>query len=132
MIKKLILGFGVCFIACQAASYDQFLFSLARVESKGQDSAVGDDGRAIGRFQIHKSYFLDAKQYAKFNFGYSSCTNAEKSAQVVKAYFLRYNPQAVKNKDWESLARLHNGGPSGQKNTDTYWNKVKIELEKFK
>ena len=42
-------------------------------------------------------------------------------------YFMRYEPEALANGDWETLARLHNGGPNWREKlvaTARYWSKV--------
>jgi hypothetical protein len=48
------------------------------------------------------------------------------------AYFARYAPKALESKDWQTLARVHNGGPKGhtKKATLGYWAKVQKELGK--
>jgi hypothetical protein len=48
------------------------------------------------------------------------------------AYFARYAPKALEMKDWETLARVHNGGPKGhtKKATLGYWAKVQKEMAK--
>ena len=53
------------------------------------------------------------------------------------AYWKRYCPKAFEAGDWETLARVHNGGPKGhtKKATLKYWEKVKNRMEfakKFK
>jgi hypothetical protein len=52
--------------------------------------------------------------------------------RVVVAYMLRYCPQAVADKDWERLSRVHNGGPRGHRKQATvgYWRKVQEQLER--
>lgn len=127
--NKLLIGI-VC-IQCEAANLNTFLNAIAKVESKNNDAAIGDSGRAIGRFQIHKSYFLDSQQFGKTTYNYTDCTNRAVARKVVINYLTRYGAEAIKGKDWETLARLHNGGPNWKKkNTDKYWKKIKIELEK--
>jgi hypothetical protein len=48
------------------------------------------------------------------------------------SYFARYAPTALAKKDWETLARIHNGGPKGhtKKATLGYWSKVQKEMAK--
>jgi hypothetical protein len=119
------------------------LKAIAIVESNQDDEAVGDKGKSIGRYQIQKAYWKDATDHDKSlkqgNGKWEDCKYESYATSVVLSYFDRYAAQAVKNEDWELLARLHNGGPSVLKkeppskiwnNTTVYWNKVKKELEK--
>ena len=95
---------------------DKFLFTLGQIESNNNDSAVGDGGKAIGRYQIWESYYKDAKAFDKtINFPYSALTNKANSDKVVKAYLNRYG----KNKSLIEMARIHNGGPNGHKKSAT-------------
>lgn len=50
---------------CAAATpiTDSFLDSVAVIESNNNPNAVGDSGRAIGAFQMHKPAFLEACQH---------------------------------------------------------------------
>lgn len=104
--------------------------AIEQVESRGNAKAVGDNGRAIGPFQIWRSYWQDAVEHDK-NIGgrYDDCFDKEYSKRIVLAYWDRYAP---KNATDEQLARIHNGGPKGNLNRKTlkYWAKVKKELLK--
>lgn len=112
-----------------AAELDpKFLHALNMVEASGREgNIVGDNGKALGPFQIHRSYWQDAKVAGS----YSMVTNRAYAAQVVTAYLNRYAKSAVVNKDFETLARIHNGGPAGHKNSATkaYWLRVKKNLK---
>ena len=104
------------------------LTAIRQVESNGNDNAVGDNGKAIGPYQIWYSYWKDAVEYDKTLGGcYEDCYKPEYARRVVIAYLSRYAP---KNATAQDLARIHNGGPKGYKNSKTikYWNKVKKEL----
>lgn len=125
---------------------DVFLKAIATIESNCDDKAVGDNGRSIGRYQISKAYWKDACEHnpilgKKHNASnkWEDCHQDFYATEIVLAYFDRYAAQYVKDKNWEMLARLHNGGPSmlGNKpnkkmwdNTTKYWEKVKKELYK--
>lgn len=118
-----------------------FLKAIAKVESNCDDEAVGDKGKSLGRYQIQEAYWEDAVEHDKSlkqgNYKWEDVKIERYATSIVLAYFDRYASEAVKNKDWETLARLHNGGPSTLKkkppkklwnNTTIYWNKVKKEL----
>jgi len=107
---------------------DKFLAAVRQVESSGRDHLVGDGGEAIGPYQIHKAYWKDATNFDKTIGGtYKDCFNPEYAKKVVKAYLRRYAP---KDASYETLARIHNGGPKGhlKRATIGYWKKIKEAL----
>lgn len=109
------------------------LNAIATVESNGRDDAVGDGGKALGRFQLWRVYWADALEYVPEIGGtYDDVTGREYAERCVVAYWLRYCPQAVRDADAQALARTHNGGPKGAKRKGTlgYWRKVQKNLEK--
>jgi len=113
------------------ASLRPFLDALAQVESSGKDDAVGDNGKAIGRMQIWEIYWKDAMaKCPKIGGSYQDCTTKTYAERIVVAYLLRYAPNAVASKDWQTLARIHNGGPKGATKAATrgYWVKVRKAL----
>jgi hypothetical protein len=108
------------------------LDAIRTVETGGEadpDRAIGDKGKALGAYQIHRCYWLDAteKDPALRALGYESVTNREIAERVVIAYLTRYAP------DWklETVARIHNGGPRGHKKDSTldYARKARAAME---
>ena len=92
----------------------KFFTALGKIESDNNDEAIGDAGKAIGRYQIHKPYWTDATQYDKTIGGcYDDCKKKSYAEKVVTAYLKRYGKRFIDSKDYVSLARIHNGGPSG-------------------
>ena len=62
---------------------------------------------------------------------WADCFDPVVARKVVRAYMQKYEAAAVRNKDWESLARLHNSGPNWRnkkKYTNKYWAKIKVAL----
>ncbi len=109
----------------------RFIDAVRRVETGGLPAAgvgaVGDKGASIGPYQIQRGYWLDSRVAGE----YRSClTDAAYSERVMRAYWARYCPRALAAEDWETLARIHNGGPKGAKKSATvkYWERVKKEL----
>lgn len=100
------------------------------VETSGRLGAInGDDGRSLGCLQISYAYWLDSGVEGK----YYDVIDLTYAAKVVYFYALRYEPKALKNKDWQTLARLHVAGPkwkSKQHKSNKYWNKIKKQLKK--
>jgi hypothetical protein len=111
---------------------ERILNAIQQVETGGckdPSNAVGDNGKAIGAFQIHHCYWKDATDFDKSIGGkYSDCKNEAYARKIVIAYLTRY----CKNWDNETVARMHNGGPRGHLNPNTikYWNKIQKELNK--
>lgn len=116
------------------ADWRKFLDALREVETGGQPNegrdAVGDGGKALGPYQIHKSYWQDAVDFDKTIGGkYEDVKDKAYAEKIVKAYLKRY----LKNKiTYENAARVHNGGPKGHTKAATvkYWKKVKKLLSK--
>ncbi len=125
------------FAAAQKYSYSQLLDAIRAVESEGQPNngigAKGDGGAALGPFQIHRRYWKDATDNdATIGGTYEDCKGYEYSLKVVKSYFRKYCSSAVARGDWETVSRIHNGGPQGAtiQSTKAYWSRVKIKLER--
>jgi hypothetical protein len=122
-INMLLLFVAVPAIAGQLDN--KFLNALNQVEASGRTVNVppGDNGKAIGPFQIHHAYWQDSRVAGN----YQQCTNYNYSVKVVNAYMNRYAKKAMQTHDYETLARIHNGGWNGANKTATkkYWLKVK-------
>ena len=112
----------------------KFLKALNQVETSGRTGAiVGDNGKALGPYQIHKAYWQDAVAFDKSIKGsYQDVTNKAYAEKVVTAYLNKYAPKAIAAHDYQTLARVHNGGPAGAKSgaTKGYWKKVQKALDR--
>lgn len=114
----------------------KLLDAIRLVESGGVPNegteATGDTGKALGPYQIWKSYWQDAYDKDKSLGGvYEDVKKKDYAERVIVAYWKRYcsaalgDPTTLDNK--EILARVHNGGPKGATKSGTlnYWTKVK-------
>ncbi len=113
-------------------THRRFLDALAQVESGGKDDAIGDNGKALGRYQVWETYWTDALGKCPDIGGeYKDVVNRDYAERVVMAYFLRYGKKALARQDYEVLSRVHNGGPAGAKRKATlpYWKKVKKAMD---
>jgi hypothetical protein len=122
-MKSSLLLLALC-VTAHAAPPDSFFRALHIVETSGKlGPTIGDQGRALGPLQIHKSYHADSRVAGD----YSRCADLDYSKRVVTAYLKRYAPQAWATGDIETLARIHNGGPKGATKpaTKSYATKVK-------
>ena len=141
-MKKLHLiaalsAFGMFGMGSVGFDWDRFLNALQRVESGGEknpDQAVGDNGNALGRYQLWRNYVKDAKEFDKtLTQDYRTiATDKELAGKAVVSYLTRYGKKHIANDDVESLARVHNGGPAGHKKkaTDGYAKKFMREYNR--
>lgn len=139
-IMKKYLSILLCLISFLAKSTeiiqisDKFFKILGQIESNNNDYAIGDSGKALGRYQIWRIYFKDAQNFDKSlqNIEYKQVTNEIVARRVVMAYLNKYCLNSVKSGNYEVMARIHNGGPDGQnkQNTLKYWQRFKKLLDK--
>lgn len=117
--------------ASASAQSADLLDAIRRVETGGckdPANAVGDNGKAIGPYQIHRVYWQDAVEHDPSIGGkYADCRNETYARKVVRAYMARYAPKGASD---EQYARIHNGGPKGHRKSATkaYWAKVQKEM----
>ena len=113
--------------------YNKLLSAICKVESNCDPTAVGDNGNAIGAYQIWYDYWYDAVTFKnddelKLSDGYKSCYDKDYSEKVVLAYWERYATikRLKRTPTDEDRARIHNGGPNGYKKDSTikYWRKI--------
>ena len=111
------------------------LDAIQAVESNGNERAIGDNGKAVGAFQIHKIYVDDVNSFSSEKFTYEDRNDKEKSQKIVKLYLehygKNYEKKTGKKATNEVLARIHNGGPKGHNKeaTKNYWKKVENNLK---
>lgn len=116
---------------------DEHLVSaLILVESRGNDSAIGDrhivGGEAVGALQIRPIMVREVNRILKIQksnkrFKLSDRFDRNKTIEM----FYVWKNFHHKDSDFETIARNWNGGPKGYKNprTEKYWNKVQKELD---
>jgi hypothetical protein len=124
-MKMLILVLLLSIFPCRAELPKNFLHAINQVETSGRKGAVtGDNGEALGPFQIHYDYWKDSG----IKGAYKQCSDYNYSVRVVTAYMTRYAKKAVESNDYQTLARVHNAGPIALKNKKIaldYWRKVR-------
>lgn len=112
----------------------QVLDAIRWVESRDRPDAEvpdGDDGLAIGPYQIHEVYWRDAAAFDPDLGGtYQDCRRRGYAERVVDAYMRRHAPEAWAAGDGQRIARVHNGGPRGHEKIATvgYWRRVRSRL----
>lgn len=100
-------------------------------ESRGDPNAVGDGGRAIGAYQIHRDYWSDGTRFLGVTWPYSDARDPVKALAVVRAYTEHYVRAAGIEWTAQNIARIHNGGPQGYRKAATraYWRKIERIME---
>ncbi|MGK0157129.1 MAG: hypothetical protein ACI9SE_004105 [Neolewinella sp.] len=108
------------------------LDAIRFVESSNNDNVRdGDDGDAIGPYQIHQAYWFDANEFDESLGGtYQQCRKRNYAERVIDAYMRRYVKAEWAAGHGETVAKVHNGGPRGHKKNGTkgYWQRVKKRL----
>lgn len=112
-------------------NYPISLFKAIRhIETGGESdpyNAIGDNGLSLGPYQISRAYWLDAVTHSpEIGGDYSDVKNPKYAERIMMAYWDRYAP----DDNYETLARIHNGGPNGHRKsaTDGYWNRINRRL----
>jgi hypothetical protein len=88
--------------------------AIRHVETGGAlRTPAGDSGAAIGPYQIHRSYWVDAKMP---DGTYQDCRDRRYAERVMLRYWRRWCPQALVAGDWRALANVHHlGGPAARR-----------------
>jgi hypothetical protein len=114
-MKKTLLALLLA-LPAYSAPPERFWTALHYVETSGRLGPIkGDNGAALGPLQIHRVYFQDSG----VNGSYSQVADLAFARRVATAYLKRYAPKAWERGDVVTLARVHNGGPSGHRKQST-------------
>ncbi|MBE3100350.1 MAG: hypothetical protein IMZ44_24790 [Planctomycetes bacterium] len=90
---------------------DDVLAAIRMEESRdGADTRDGDQGRAIGPYQIWHIYWRDARMP---DGEYEDCRDEPYARRVVLSVWRRRAPEALAAVDPRPLARVHKGGAGG-------------------
>jgi len=108
----------------QGDPLDRLLDAIALVESRHNPAATGDNGRAVGVYQIHPAYWADGTRILGVDWDYRQARDPHKARQIVRAYLRHYGG----GRPLLDLARIHNGGPRGHEKAATLAYARKIEL----
>ena len=124
---------------------DGFFNALQKTETGGQskpDEAVGDEGESLGSLQIQENYFNDAMLHYNKDMDlqktfpelkkmtYNNVKDRDTAQKIVYVYAKKYEPELLQKKDYKSIARLHNGGPTWNRQYDTKYIYPKKEKTK--
>ena len=126
----------ICIEDDPVSEWDEFIDVVIYVESRGNDSAIGDNGKAVGCLQIHPIAVLEANRIlAKYDsptvYSLGDRYNREKSIEMFNVISEEYEccEDYTFMEYAEIVARRWNGGPRGDRKISTikYWNKIKNE-----
>lgn len=98
----------------------EYLAVCYKESNNGADKRDGDNGKAIGPYQIWQVYWTDAVQFDSTIGGtYEDCRKREYAEKIIRAYMKRYAPA---NASFRDMVMIHNGGPTilKRKNSDAY------------
>jgi len=104
--------------------WDYLISAIYQLESSSGQQTIGDNGKAVGPFQIHECMVDDVNRIVGYKkFSYQDRYNYNKSLEMFNIYQRFYNP----NKNIEAAARMWNGGPTGMKKhtTKKYYKQIK-------
>ena len=110
----------------KTVQYLIYAIGMVEVGSAYQDCNKRGLNGELGPLQITRAYWKDSNVAGEWE----DCCSWDYSVQVLTAYFLRYGKEALQKNDYETLARIHNGGPRGamKLTTKKYWEKVQRYL----
>jgi len=117
---------------------EDLIMALIQVESRGNDSAVGDrhikGGEAVGALQIRPVMVREVNRILKLKksdkrFKLSDRYDRDKTLEM----FYIWKNYHHNDSDFETIARNWNGGPRGYKRNSTirYWKKVEKQLDNY-
>lgn len=129
-MHRIILVLTLAATANAAPPSDRLLDAICAVESNGNANAIGDQGRAVGAYQIHPAVVADVNRLTGSRYTIADRLDPAKSRAMCRAYLAHYGERAGGTD--EAHARTWNGGPKGAKKAATvaYWRRVKARLAK--
>ena len=119
------------------SKWDTFVDAVIYVESRGNDSAVGDNGKAVGCLQIHPIMVREVNRLlAKYDIPKTYTLEDRYSREKSIEMFNIISEEYYCCEDYtfeeyaEIVARRWNGGPRGDKKRSTikYWNNVQKRI----
>ena len=106
--------------------------AIMHVESRFNDSAIGDNGKAVGCLQIHPVLVREVNRLQEVEYTLEDRWDRKKSIEMFNIILKNYKLSKAKSfmDSAEIISRRWNGGPKGdnKKCTEKYWKKVKEKL----
>lgn len=133
-VLTVLLAVGYC-KGEEESRFEEVLEAIAIVESNANDRAVGDGGKARGRYQIWACYVADVNRIAGTSYTHSDAHDPDKARKMVEIYLTHYGEiyqrRTRRSPSVEVLCRIHNGGPSGWRKESTlpYWGRCQEAMK---
>lgn len=110
----------------KTVQYLIYAIGMVEVGSAYQDCNKRGLNGELGPLQITRAYWKDSNVAGEWE----DCCSWDYSVKVLQSYLRRYAKEALQKNDFETLARIHNGGPRGAQKPQTarYWAKVQRYL----
>lgn len=149
-LSKALLMFGFTICKAEFIISDNYLCRIATIESNGNPNAVGDNGNAIGMYQIHKSAYEDACAYLKTNhpeeYDYLKIGNFKKDCldpdkarilclsylEVLKTIMIRNGDEVNKYTLYVAYNRGYNGAKAIGFNINYIWLRAAEKTKYFR
>ena len=132
LVIPLFLSLGITQAQYGNMPIDCLVEAIIQVESRGDSTAIGDRGWAVGVLQIWPIMVREVnrileKDGSDIRYGYTDRYNVQKSIEM----FIIWRDFHHKNDSNEIISRCWNGGPKGYKRKATlhYWKKVQKALK---
>ena len=110
------------------SDWNRLVDAVIYVESRGNDSAVGDNGKAVGCLQIHPIMVREVNRFVSTPYTLEDRYSRAKSIEMFNIISERYDccEEYTFMQYAEIVSRRWNGGYNGDKKRSTikYWNKV--------
>ena len=133
--SEMKMTFAIMALLAITATAGDLFTAIGEVESRNNDQAVGDHGKAVGRYQIHMSVIADVNRNYGTSYKAADRTDASKAREIMEKYLAHwarhYERTQGRPATDEIKARIWNGGPSGWRKASTlpYWQKVKAAMD---
>ena len=118
---------------CRLPIDKNFFAAIRTEESYDGKVLIGDGGLSKGPYHIGRDYWTDGCEQGGVKWDYDTLVwSRPHCEQIMLWYWQRYCPDALARGVLEVLARIHNGGPKGDRKTATleYWRRIQKHMAK--
>lgn len=83
--------------SCPKINYGIDLSAIAQIESSGNPKAIGDGGKALGKFQLHKAVVDEYNRFHNASYLHKNALDAHISEQIASWYLHKRIPQLLRH-----------------------------------
>ncbi len=116
---------------CPLLKERNFFAAIRTEESYDGKVLIGDEGLSKGPYHIGRAYWQDGCEQGNVDWDYNTLVYSRPHCeQIMLWYWQRHCSVALKRCDLKTLARIHNGGPTGDRKTATleYWRQIQKHM----